>query len=244
MFAVCEGCRELASEIGRVSERTRFKTSFRFICALSCGFRSIARFLIFSDNLALVLALCKGRSKILTLLSVMRRIFASGFRAGFVLSFGRIPSELNYSDKGSRFFHRDYDPSKSILGVFAQRFSRSSLAPTFDHDCLSPSLMYLEVGEVDFASHVHVPAVIVHSSAPSDDLSDCAGHTAAVSSQGSSTRGGMIAPEVVGSCRFVPVKRSVGHPLASLGRRFDGRQLGRLDPRFSGYGSPPLTKSH
>ena len=63
------------------------------------------RLLILSDNLALVLALFGGRSKnILTLLSVMRRIFASGFRPGFVLWFRWIPSELNYSDEGSRFF--------------------------------------------------------------------------------------------------------------------------------------------
>ena len=41
------------------------------------------RLLILSDILALVLALCKGRSKHFTLLSVMRQIFASGFRAGF-----------------------------------------------------------------------------------------------------------------------------------------------------------------
>ena len=43
------------------------------------------RLLILSDNLALVLLLCKGRSKLFTLLSVMRRIFTSGFRA--VLSY-------------------------------------------------------------------------------------------------------------------------------------------------------------
>ena len=41
------------------------------------------RLLILSDNLALVLALCKGRSTCFIFLSVMRRIFASGFRAGF-----------------------------------------------------------------------------------------------------------------------------------------------------------------
>ena len=34
-----------------------------------------------------------------TLLSVMRRFFASGFRAGFILSFRWILSELKYSDK-------------------------------------------------------------------------------------------------------------------------------------------------
>ena len=45
----------------------------------------LGRLLIFSDSLALVLALCKGRANTFTLLSVMRRIFASGFRAGFCL---------------------------------------------------------------------------------------------------------------------------------------------------------------
>ena len=46
------------------------------------------RFLILSENLALVVALCKGRSTFFYIaLSVKRRIFASGFRAGFVLSF-------------------------------------------------------------------------------------------------------------------------------------------------------------
>ena len=70
------------------------------------------RFMIFSDNLALVPALCKGRSNMFTLLSVMRRIFASDFRAGFVLSFSWIPSELNCSD---RFLDSDYGPGKSLL---------------------------------------------------------------------------------------------------------------------------------
>ena len=41
------------------------------------------RLLIFSENLALLLAFFKGRSKLLSLLSVMRRVFASGFRIGF-----------------------------------------------------------------------------------------------------------------------------------------------------------------
>ena len=86
------------------------------------------RLLIFSSNLALVPALCKGHT-FFTLLSVMRRIFASGFRAGFVLSF-----------KGNRFFNRDYDPSKSLLHVRPQRIARSSPAQTNDQDSLSPSL--------------------------------------------------------------------------------------------------------
>ena len=41
-FAVREGCRELASEVGRVSERTRFKSSSRSIRARSRAVRSVA----------------------------------------------------------------------------------------------------------------------------------------------------------------------------------------------------------
>ena len=96
------------------------------------------RFLFFSENLALVLAICKLRSNIFyTAFSHAsnlrawlhgRFFFAPGFRAGFALSFWWIPSELNYSDEGSRFFNSDYDPSKSLLRVLAQRLTRSCLA--------------------------------------------------------------------------------------------------------------------
>ena len=41
-FAAREGCRELASEVGRVTERTRFKSSSRSIGARSRALRSIA----------------------------------------------------------------------------------------------------------------------------------------------------------------------------------------------------------
>ena len=87
----------------------------------------------------------------------MRRIFASGVRAGFVLSFRWIQSELNYSDKGSRCFDRD-DPSMSLLHVLAQRLTRFSPAPACDKNCLSPSLIHLDVGEVDF-NHMHHPMI-------------------------------------------------------------------------------------
>ena len=75
-FAVREGCRQLASEVGRVLERTRFKRSSRSIRAHDENHVFCFQFI--------------------------RRIFASGFRAGFVLSFRWIPSELNCSDEGSR----------------------------------------------------------------------------------------------------------------------------------------------
>ena len=42
-FAVREGCRELASEVGRVSERTSFKRSARSIRVRSRALRSIVR---------------------------------------------------------------------------------------------------------------------------------------------------------------------------------------------------------
>ena len=107
----------------------------------------------------------------------------------FVLSFRWIPSELHYSNKGSRFFDRDYDPSKSLLRVLAQRLTRSSPAWTSDQDCSSPSLMHLDVGKVDFTYHVHVPVESVQSYAPSDELSTCTGHAAAVSHQWFSVTG-------------------------------------------------------
>ena len=143
------------------------------------------RFLILSDNLALVQALCKGRSKHFTLLSVMCRMFASGFRAGFVLSFRWIPSELNYSDKGSRFLDRDEDPSKSVLHVLAQCQPRISPARTCDQVCSFPSLMHLDVGKVALTSP---PCAC-------SELHNCTGHAVAVSSQSSSI-GRTIAPAV------------------------------------------------
>ena len=90
---------------------------------------STGRLLILFDSLALVLALCKGRSTFFKVaFSVMRRIFASGFGAGFCLIVQ--PSVLNYSDKRSRFFDRDYH-------VLAQLLTRSSPARTSDQDCFS-----------------------------------------------------------------------------------------------------------
>ena len=115
----------------------------------------------------------------------MRRIFASCFRTGFVSSFRWIPSETNYSDKGSRFFDRDYDPSKSLLRVHAQRLTRISLTRTYGQDCLSPSPMHLDGGQVDLRSHIHVPSVSVKS----DDLWSSTEDVAAVSSQCSSVIG-------------------------------------------------------
>ena len=141
--------------------------------------------LILSGNLAPVLALCKGRSKYLSLLSVMRRIVASGFRAAFVLSFRLMSSDLKISDKGSRFFDRDYP----FLHLLAQRLTRASPSRASDQGCSSPSPMHLDGGQVDFGSHTHVPSVNVQSHAPSVDLWSFMGSAAAVSSQGSPVPG-------------------------------------------------------
>ena len=62
---------------------------------------------------------------------------------------------MDYSDKGSRFFDHDKDLNNAQTG---------------DRERFSPSLMHLEVGEVDL-THILVPAVSVHSHAPSNDLS-------------------------------------------------------------------------
>ena len=81
----------------------------------------------------------------------MRLIFASGLQAGFVLPFRWIPSELICSDKGSRFFDRDYDPSKSLLHVLALHLTRPSPARTIDLDCSSLPLMHLDLGHTSSA---------------------------------------------------------------------------------------------
>ena len=57
------------------------RCTFDLVCLSICGeYYPPGRLLILSDTLVLVLALCNGRSNKFTLLSVMRRIFASGFR--------------------------------------------------------------------------------------------------------------------------------------------------------------------
>ena len=100
----CNFC-SLGMEIGCVrwclshGKHHNFRSSFRLVCCDMQSSHPPGRLLILSDHLALVLALCKGRSKTFTLLSVLRRIFASGFREGFVSSLRWMPSELNYSDK-------------------------------------------------------------------------------------------------------------------------------------------------
>ena len=97
-----------------------------------------------------------------------------------------IASELNYSDKGSRFFDRDYGPSNSLFHFFAQRSSRSSPARTCDQDCLSPPMMHLDVGEVGRTLSMHRPLIY-----PARDMQQLS-HL-----KGLRLLGRMIAPEVL-----------------------------------------------
>ena len=62
----------------------------------------LGRLLVLSDNLALVLPFCKGRSNNFTLFSVVHRFFASGFRAVLSHRSGGYCLELNNSYKRSR----------------------------------------------------------------------------------------------------------------------------------------------
>ena len=109
----------------------------------------------------------------------MRRNFASGFRAGFVLLVRWIPSDLNYSGKGSRFLDPDHDPSKSLLHVIAQRLTRSVRASGIERE---GSLSHTDAGanQVHHGSHIHEPSASVQSTASSDDLSSLAGRAAAL----------------------------------------------------------------
>ena len=120
------------------------------------------RLLILSDSLALVLALCKRPSKKTCCFQSCVGSFASGFKTGLVLSFRSIPSELNYSDEGSRFFDCDNDSVKSLLHALAQRSARSSPSRK-NHDYPSHSRLHFDAGAVDHTPHTHVPAVGIRS---------------------------------------------------------------------------------
>ena len=97
----------------RTGKHHSSRSTFHVVCcSMAREQLSVGRLLILSDNLALVLALCKGCLIIFTLLSVMRRIIAFGFSVRFVLSLRWKPSALNNSDKGSRFFDCCFDSSK------------------------------------------------------------------------------------------------------------------------------------
>ena len=106
--------------------------------------------MILSDSLALVQSSLSAQDG--QKIYCFAFIFASGFRAGFVRSFRWIPSELNYSDKGSCFFDRDYESSKSLLHALAQRLARSSPSRT-NPRLFSPSRLHLDAGDVNHSSH-------------------------------------------------------------------------------------------
>ena len=103
------------------------------------------------------------------------------------MSFRWIPSELNHSDEGRRFFDRDRDSSKSLLHALAHRLARSAPSRTSGQDLFSPSLRLLDAGDVDHTSHTHVPAVSVRSDMQPDDFSNCTRHAPAVSPHSSYT---------------------------------------------------------
>ena len=113
------------------------------------------------------------------MLSVLRRVFASGFKAGFVSPFRWIPSELDYSYKGRWFFDRNYHPSKSLLHVLAQRLTRPPPARTSDQDVVFLHGCTWMLAKL-IVRLIFLPAVSVQSHALSDDLSSCTGHAAAV----------------------------------------------------------------
>ena len=69
-------------------------------------------------------------------------------------------------------FDRAYDPCKSLLLFLHSAhygFHRHGHATKNAY----PSLMHVDVGEVDHTPLVHVPAVSVQSNAPSVDISKC-----------------------------------------------------------------------
>ena len=123
-----------------------------------------------------------------TLPSVMRRTFASGFRAGFVLSFRWMPLELNSSDKARRFFDHDYEPSKSLPHVLAQRLTRSSPARTCDQDSFLPHRCTWTLVKLTLHLTCTCPQR-VSKQISSDVLCNGTGQAAPVSSQKSSVAG-------------------------------------------------------
>ena len=74
------------------------------------------------------------------MLAVIRRIYGIVYRDNCYLVFRWVPSEVNNSDRGSRFYHDDHDPSKFLLNRLAvlQRQSMSSHSP---HRAPSSSLV-------------------------------------------------------------------------------------------------------
>ena len=88
------------------------------------------RILHLLDNLALVLLLTKGRTRSFPVLAVIRRIHGIAYCANCDFVFRWVPSEVNYSDRRSRFYDAEYDPSKCVLNRLRvlQQQSMSSLS--------------------------------------------------------------------------------------------------------------------
>ena len=116
---------------------------------------------IFSDNLALVLALCKGRSKKHHIASSHASYLCVWPLGRFRLMFQADTVRIELFRHGKSFFDCENDASK-LFPVLAQLL-RSSPSPTCDQNCFSPSLMDLDIGKADLTSHTHVPAMSVQS---------------------------------------------------------------------------------
>ena len=108
------------------------------------------RLLIFSDNIALAQALCKGRSTKSYIAFGHASYLCIWLHGRFCLIVRVDTVRIEFSGKGSSFFHRDFFPSKSILHVLAKRLTRTSPSRTRDRDCSSLSPMHLDGGQVDF----------------------------------------------------------------------------------------------
>ena len=78
---------------------------------------------------------------------------------------------VEFSDKKSRSFDRDHDPSKSLLHVLAQRLTRSSPERTCDQDCLSPSRMMLPLIARDMRRPSHLKGLPLLGEITTPDVS-------------------------------------------------------------------------
>ena len=132
------------------------------------------RLLILSDNLALVLMLCKGRSTCFYIAFSHASNLCVRFQGRFCL-FVQVDTVS--------------ESTKSLLHCLAQRSTRSSPTRTNDRDCFSPSLMCTWT-LVKFTLHIEsMRPQSAQSRAPPNDLSNCTGHAATASSQRTSVIG-------------------------------------------------------
>ena len=106
------------------------RSAFRAV-QCSCERHQNVPMLFLLDNLVLVLLLTKGRVRSFLVLAVIRRIYGIAHRANCCLVFRWAPSEVDYSDRGSRFYDADCDLSECLLSRLRalQQQSLSSRAP-------------------------------------------------------------------------------------------------------------------